>query len=102
VYRFIPRNGFIEMEKEENYPNHYYIYAGISEKIGLGLEINGIVIQNDLYQRNLVCIYSKKKSKKSIGKYSSIFRIITWTFYQENIRRRYWKKDSFFHRREIW
>ena len=49
------------MEKEENYPNHYYIYAGISEKIGLGLEINGIVIQNDPYQRNLVCIYSKKR-----------------------------------------
>ena len=61
MYRFIPRNGFIEMEKEENYPNHYYIYAGISEKIGLGLEINGIVIQNDPYQRNLVCIYSKKR-----------------------------------------
>ena len=49
------------MEKEEDYPNHYYIYAGISEKIGLGLEINGIVIQNDPYQRNLVCIYSKKR-----------------------------------------
>ena len=61
MYRFIPRNGFIEMEKEENYPNHYYIYAGISEQIGLGLEINGIVIQNDPYQRNLVCIYSKKR-----------------------------------------
>ena len=61
MYRFIPRNGFIEMEKEDNYPNHYYIYAGISEKIGLGLEINGIVIQNDPYQRNLVCIYSKKR-----------------------------------------
>ncbi|WP_338958401.1 helix-turn-helix domain-containing protein [Fusobacterium vincentii] len=61
TYTFIPRNGFIEMEKEENYPNHYYIYAGISKKMMIGLETDGIVVQSNIYQRNLVCIYCPKK-----------------------------------------
>lgn len=61
TYAFIPRNGFIEMEKEENSPNHYYTYAGISSKIHIGLETDGIVVQSNIYQRNLVCIYCQKK-----------------------------------------
>ena len=61
TYSFIPRNGFIEMEKEKDYPNHYHIYAGISEKIMIGLETNGIVIQNDVRQRKLACIYREDK-----------------------------------------
>lgn len=61
TYAFIPRNGFIEMEKEENSPNHYYTYAGISSKIHIGLETDGIVVQSNIHQRNLVCIYCQKK-----------------------------------------
>ena len=64
MYTFIPRNGFIEMEKEESYLNHYYIYAGISSKFQIGLENDGIIIQSNIYQRNLVCIYSQKKEIK--------------------------------------
>lgn len=61
TYAFIPRNGFIEMEKEENSPNHYYTYAGIFSKIHIGLKTDGIVVQSNIYQRNLVCIYCQKK-----------------------------------------
>lgn len=64
IYTFIPRNGFIEMEKEESCLNHYYIYAGISSKFQIGLENDGIIIQSNIYQRNLVCIYSQKKEIK--------------------------------------
>ena len=52
------------MEKEESYLNHYYIYAGISSKFQIGLENDGIIIQSNIYQRNLVCIYSQKKEIK--------------------------------------
>ena len=64
MYTFIPRNGFIEMKKEESYLNHYYVYAGISSKFQIGLENDGIIIQSNIYQRNLVCIYSQKKEIK--------------------------------------
>ena len=64
IYTFIPKNGFIEMKKEESYLNHYYVYAGISSKFQIGLENDGIIIQSNIYQRNLVCIYSQKKEIK--------------------------------------
>lgn len=62
TFLLVLRRSFLEMEKEERYNYHYYIYGSVSIR-NISLEYKKIVITNNIRQDNLLLIYNKEKKE---------------------------------------